>query len=656
NAQRPCSTCVKSHANARAISGPAAVPPHPECTYDEVPEPRPQAQDPPKSRYQRLESRLNELETLLKEKEMESRSSSRMATTPPLGMTESSLYERAPVTTMQDAFGLLGYNSGLRHSSEERLDVAAYATPRTSHYSPTPDHDALFRMQSSSLTNPGLVHDAYPQLTVASNASTPGSDFMQDMYGQWPSWNPKLPSPEMLHHLVEVFFNSVPHAARILHKDSFMTSLSMSSNDPRFPPRSILHSICAIASIFSPAMDSTTLRTESFGERQAKFAREAQRETVLLGEGNFAGIQSILILSWYYLYHARWVDVWMASEEVLRLLVPVGLNVCEPQTPLVRSWKAYRPFIPPAQTPREEEIRRNTFWLAYAGNRFQAAGNEFAMTLDDEDITQVLPCTYSDIIVGKLISCEQRQRLNHPSVLKTHPEGQTDSFTLYIKAMILLSKVKIFNLRFKRNFQISDPRENASFKGLESHIAGFTATFPQQFKDPLSGGIMDSYLYVAHLIPHTAMILLHDPHADINIRDRSWEKLSAAAGAISNLAYGLCSTDNDFTFLDPAVSWCWYTAGTVFVQEMQQAQKNGQDTRIPTLRSQVQFIRSALGRLGQRLPVGFTHMKQVDDFFVQEVSSSRMSLTGNSTDHFPLNSLEIHQLVGTQPLAFNEIY
>ena len=45
-------------------------------------------------------------------------------------------------------------------------------------------------------------------------------------------------------------------------------------------------------------------------------------------------------------------------------------------------------------------MRRNTFWLAYCYERWQAASTGWAMALDDEDISQVLGCRMSDFENG----------------------------------------------------------------------------------------------------------------------------------------------------------------------------------------------------------------------------------------------------------------
>ncbi len=113
----------------------------------------------------------------------------------------------------------------------------------------------------------------------------------------------------------------------------------------------------------------------------------------------------------------------------------------------------------------------------------------------------------------------------------THPPQTTDSFTLYIKAAILLGKVKSFNVRFKIRYSDGvpdvpnsytsdqpfgypppsppapkgiDPRETAEFQILDNLLRNFTNSIPREFKDPVGAGgsRMDPVLYLAHLLPH----------------------------------------------------------------------------------------------------------------------------------------------------------
>jgi hypothetical protein len=78
-----------------------------------------------------------------------------------------------------------------------------------------------------------------------------------------------------------------------------------------------------IEEIFQEKSRRRESRDDSFGEMQAKYAKEAQEEATKVGEGLFAGVQckhpfdclhsslsrplaiAVVILSWYYFYHAR---------------------------------------------------------------------------------------------------------------------------------------------------------------------------------------------------------------------------------------------------------------------------------------------------------------------------------------------------------------
>ena len=65
DAQRPaCSTCIRSHKNAVNHAPPGAVVPPLDCTFDELPENGASATPTPKTRYEKLESRIREWSTL----------------------------------------------------------------------------------------------------------------------------------------------------------------------------------------------------------------------------------------------------------------------------------------------------------------------------------------------------------------------------------------------------------------------------------------------------------------------------------------------------------------------------------------------------------------------------------------------------------------
>lgn len=74
----------------------------------------------------------------------------------------------------------------------------------------------------------------------------------------------------------------------------------------------------------------------------------------------------------------------------MRLSVPLGLNMCPPFHSISNSERPAS-ILPPARTVIEDETRRNAFWLAYATERHHGCGNGWALSLDDQDISQLLP-------------------------------------------------------------------------------------------------------------------------------------------------------------------------------------------------------------------------------------------------------------------------
>jgi hypothetical protein len=56
-------------------------------------------------------------------------------------------------------------------------------------------------------------------------------------------WNPDLPSPAIVNHLIDVFFNCDPCGSRILHKPSFLAAMQLPAYHSKFPHVALLHAI-----------------------------------------------------------------------------------------------------------------------------------------------------------------------------------------------------------------------------------------------------------------------------------------------------------------------------------------------------------------------------------------------------------------------------
>lgn len=84
------------------------------------------------------------------------------------------------------------------------------------------------------------------------------------------------------------------------------------------------------------------------------------------------------------------MQLFIGSGHSLRMLLPLGLNMCPPFHSISKALRGAS-IIPPARTVIEDEVRRNTFWMAYATDRASMFGNGWAHAMDDEDVAQLLP-------------------------------------------------------------------------------------------------------------------------------------------------------------------------------------------------------------------------------------------------------------------------
>ena len=95
-----------------------------------------------------------------------------------------------------------------------------------------------------------------------------------------------------------------------------------------------------------------------------------------------------------------------------------------------------------------------------------------------------------------------------------------DSFVMFVKCSILISKVKNFNLRFKAlayagdpsvippsatlngNLENFYPKDTPAFRELDELLSSFKASFPPSMKNPMVHQKLDAYLYAAWNMTH----------------------------------------------------------------------------------------------------------------------------------------------------------
>lgn len=625
DARRPCSTCVRSHKHARDHAQPGAnLPERPECTFDEVAttETPSAPSDSPKNRFERLETRIKELEALLSQKEQ----ATSPDVNPPSSLPPSSIQnspasiQSVPSNSRPGSASTMSFPSDLESLlSPSNLDVNAQAVPYFWN-----DNSHLIASESIRIDAPLL----------SSNTDV-----------IWPHWPVNLPHPELIRHLVDMFFLFHPHASRLFHRGTFIASLSYPPDHPDFPIAPVIHAICAVSAIYTAAGGPRTNAADflyegqfaqpdlpdTFAEQQATHAKETVEKYLNKGQHLVQCVQTYVLLTWYYWCHSKWVELFTCSGQSLRVAIPLGLNICPPFRSLHGSSPTMS-IIPPPRTPIEDETRRNTFWLAYAIDRQHGSGTGWALSLDDDDIAQVFPVTMEQFELGIPVSYNVRQWCHVREAVLYHPPDITDSFTLYIKSSMLLSFIKNFNNRYKiksnlgetrflpvRNFATQgygdqpDIRLSPAFIELDQLLVSFRSSFPSNLKDPFRNGLVDTHLYTTFLTAHVTIILLHEPHANIDRANcTSAAKILESARAILELIYAVWSTNYDIGLLDYFCPFCWYLAGQCFGRFLRAAQDAACVQQINTLRAELDFVRMALSKMAERVPLSYRYHRMLD--------------------------------------------
>lgn len=101
-------------------------------------------------------------------------------------------------------------------------------------------------------------------------------------------------------------------------------------------------------------------------------------------------------------------------------------------------------------------------------------------------------------------------------MLLNHPADQTDPFILLLKSVILLGKVKTFNVRFRNKYTgtafQSDPRAAPEFIELDKAVASFREAWPKAYQEEAAAvvatdGKLNPTLYLASLLPNLSVTM-----------------------------------------------------------------------------------------------------------------------------------------------------
>ncbi|KIO22764.1 hypothetical protein M407DRAFT_27718 [Tulasnella calospora MUT 4182] len=642
---------VWSHAYAIRVD-PLNAPSEPNCTYDD---PDVKATGP-KARITALEAENAELRALLQ-----------LADAKLAQCTCGAAHMYQSHGSGQDVTSL-AHSDSVSLLGNPTLTTPPQPTPALATSTPSPTSNSISGSISiGALLVPPKEWDApligaFTAAPPTSPAGSPGSyELTTDI------WPLNIPPPETLYHLVETFFSSIPLATRLIHKPTFMARLRQVPTSPEFPHVSLLHAICGIASLYSPVIEEPRRdsplegyparpfasgiisrpkgadgvqgkpyyprRTEdilgptpqSFGATHIQWAAETLKVASRVGDRLLQQVQASIIITWYYYSTGVIIRCYAWIGTVTNFVALLGLHVSEGFEPLSRFPAKMLFLLGSPKSHIEAETVRNVFWIAYVLERIFSGGTVWPLQISDEDVSQLMPCRLSDFVSGTFVPIQGRQTIFSENIHLQHPSLTTDPWTLYIKATILISRVKTFNGRYRIKSKVRpsgipiSPAENEEFHRLDQAINEFTQHIPSAFREPVETTV-DPILYMAHLLPYVASIQLHDPHANVNEPTNvSTLRLFAAVHSMLDLVHKVLATSFDLIYLDHSTSFGWFVAGATIIRFLKAATEQGNQNSIWQLTQNLQTIKFVLGNLGERTTVGLRQIKLLNDLYDDEV-------------------------------------
>ncbi|KAH9082174.1 hypothetical protein EDB83DRAFT_2503296 [Lactarius deliciosus] len=425
-------------------------------------------------------------------------------------------------------------------------------------------------------------------------------------------WNPDLPEPDVLDHYIDVFFKCDPY--------------------PNFSPLANSSWKCASASRWVSKNIITFpdgTRRDRFAEFHASKTRSYIDRTMASGEDIFAVMQACVLLSWYFYFEGRWVEIWVFAGFQTRTAIPLRLNY--PGTFARQSRGSPGAYLAPPKDPLDLELRRRTWWMAVLFDRIVSVGG-WVHGIDERDIGTEFPLRSLDFETNQVMP-DNPQSLFTADVFTNHPDMYTDSFLLLIKAMMLFGKVTDFGVRTHLRAlappsRVQNPFIIPGFEDLDRLVSmEFVSSLPPRFRNGFSdlesmygGGGLDTDLYLVHLVPHAATITLHNPYVDFSDpQGVSTSRCLEASRAILAQHNILASSSFDITRLHPFVTICWYLAAVVQIQLCKYFIEIGDTDREYGVWGVINVLRFAMTDYGKRSPIGTRQEKLLQGLMTEIV-------------------------------------
>ncbi|KAK4698399.1 hypothetical protein P7C70_g7877, partial [Phenoliferia sp. Uapishka_3] len=403
-----CGACVKS-ATAHGDDPSLVI-----CNFDEDERGEKRKRVSGSGKVQALEAKIAELEQIISQHQAQ-----------PLPLNDAALEYRPVASTSavrhSSTVGGSGYSTPSRSNldfllqvTEQHAEASLFSSAHVSMDFTSPDasYDSTFLPNSTSFpTFPSLP------LPLPYSPSPPLSpDPLLELF--YPGWPRDLPSPLLTSRLIDVYFTKSHAASGMINQSKFLAAMTLPPTHSRFPHVGLIHAVLATASrCVGTSFFEREIKywggegEETVTDYHAKRAKVAINFSISRGESLFQLAQACVLVCLWTFTAARFVEIWLYTGILMRLMAPLGLNHIRAVQMFADGTAGDRPphmkanvriisqvslpgetllsinpcaqLLPPTGDAEELYERAMTFWMGQSCNVFASASTGWASSMDE---------------------------------------------------------------------------------------------------------------------------------------------------------------------------------------------------------------------------------------------------------------------------------
>ncbi|KAK3360413.1 fungal-specific transcription factor domain-containing protein [Lasiosphaeria hispida] len=513
------------------------------------------------------------------------------------------------------------------------IPATSFAAPNFA--AATSIHDALF----DSFIIPQFPQelDADPWNSV--QAPTPTSDFTH----QTPANNPitttsiQFPPHPKLIELVELFFDRIHCYLPILHRQSYLRSVSthgaVGSN------RLLLFSVIASAAYAHPDPEIRASRQRWYEEAKTLYEQTSHKPDHALET-----LQAAACIALQALTHGEHSTAVLVVGKAARQATTIGLHQSDSPTRLVLSGVT----LPTTDDWCQAEQRRRVIWALFILDRGICFPVGLPHAIDDRHLRLCLPMA-EDLFQGSEAPPEPSETVffSHDlkrliAALRDEARRKSHNPSHYlILAYLLLGH--IVGHMFSPDYNQDDAARRSERDELEQHLTQTRLMLPRCATDLAAARYQDfKYVVWLNVLMNVNTVLLHHQpqRGGIEVADEaapgiaddggssSWQHCVAAAHNTALLVREACRVSTDL-LMNPHVSAPIFTCSRILVVEYLLSSAKGQrQQRSPALRSDLEVMMLMFDRLHevyggvfQKFRVGLLYHLHQEEYCVRAVKA-----------------------------------